>query len=195
MKYNISKQQIDILIMAAVILIVTSVFYVFVYTPRQKQLGNLKQELERVENTLGDIEKLVGSRKDLGKGILRLREEASSWDLKFIKPDETAELLKILSEEARRLNIEVASIQPAELKPLLNKGSILKLDDAECNRISIDINLAGTYLALVDYMQKIEHRKAPQMVIKKVDIEKYQGSSRLNAHMVVEGVVLLQKTK
>ncbi len=194
MKYNVNKQQLDILLMAGAAMVIMSIFYIFVYAPKQSQMAKLHHELDAINGSLSEIEKIVGSRNDLGKGILRLKESANNWELKFIRPDDTVGLLKILSEEARHFNLEVASIQPAELKILTGKnGEILKLEDLVCHTISINMNLTGSYAALANYMQKIEHKDTPQLIVKRFDIEKTQSSSRLNIHMVVEGIVLLPK--
>ena len=177
MKGNITKQQINILIMAVAAVLSVALFFIFIYAPKQAQIRRLNQEFQDIEKSLTNIEVVIGGKRDFGKGILRLKAKARSLDLKFINPDNIAEVLKLLSQQARRMKLEIISMQPSEFQ---------RAEGLKCDKGSIDMNVIGTYQQLADYMQAVEERDTPLFIIRKFDVYKYQIVPRLKAHITVD---------
>jgi hypothetical protein len=154
----------------------------------------LKQRLSGIEASLNKIEALVGSRKDLGLGILRLRQEAIDLDSQFLRPDDTAALLQMLSEKARESDIEVVSTRPSEFRTWYDKtGKPLELENAQCSQIEIDMEVMATYVALTEYMRSLTANKSPRLVIRRFSVEKSQKPSVLHASMTVQAFTLLAR--
>ena len=155
-------------------------------------MRRLKQQLWGIEASLDKIEAAVGSRKDLGSGILRLGQQMADLDARFLKPDDTAALLEMLSEAARESEIEVISTRPSEFRTWYDRrGKPLELQNAQCNVIGIDMEAMATYADMADYMRSLTANHAPQLVIRKFSIEKSQKPAVLRASMVVEAFALL----
>jgi hypothetical protein len=175
-------------------LLSAAIFFIFIYTPKRTVIYKLRQELGNVKDSLARIEAIVGERKYLGEGILKLRKEAGSLQSKFIKTEDVEELLKILSDDARRLGIEVVSMQPSEFKIWYDKkGRNLEVDNLECNKISVDMRINGAYKPLTDYMQGLENKDFPLLIIRKFDVQKSQGAARLGVNMIIDGFALYPK--
>lgn len=194
MSQFIDKQQRNILIMLAVVISSILVFFVFIYSPTKAKIHQLKNQLKSVGQSLVDIQAIAPDRKDLGRAILNLRQESNFIESRFIKPDEVAASLEMLSEFARQAGIEVVSVQPSEFKPCYAvKPELLQSEGLECNKVSIDINLVGAYKALTGYIERLEANVSPQLSVRRFDIDKYQAPSRLRAHIVVDSFALMPK--
>lgn len=178
--------------MAAVVLITAAIFMIFILRPKQAQMQDLNRQMDEVRESLNNIKRIIGDSRDLGEGILRLRSEESALAAKFIRPENVGDLLGVLSEGARQFGVEVVSMQPSELKVCYGpKGETLRLDNSECNKASIDMDVLGSYRSLVDYIGSLEVQEAPFVLVRRFDIEKQQSSSSLRAHIVVDGFTLL----
>lgn len=194
MKFFIESHQKNILIAVVAVILLILLFSIFVYTPKKAQLHRLRQELNSVNDSLNNIQRIVGYTKDLAKGILKLRQEISALESMFIKLDDAGKLLQMLSEQARDLDIEVLSAQPSEFKTSYGKkGEVLEIENLECNKMSIEMDMLGTYKTLTNYIQKLENSLAsPRVVVRSFDIQKYQAP-RLKVHIVTECFALLPK--
>lgn len=194
MKFVVNEHQKNILMMAAVVLISALIFSVFISGPKHAQIDRLRQELNAVKDSLNNIKKIVGDDKDLGRGILKLRAESIALAAKFIKPENVGDLLGVLSEDARESEVEVVSMEPSEFRVCYgSRGEFLGLENLECNKIGIDMTIVGTYKALTDYIQNLENKDAPLMMVRSFDIEKYQTPPALRTHIVVDSFALLAK--
>ena len=191
MRFIFTKQQQNIFIMVGIAAAAIIVLFIFIYMPKESQMKKLRQELKAVESSLANIQSIVGARKDLGSGILKLRQEKDSIESEFIRPDNLNSLLQTLSEQARESGLEVVSIQPSEFVVFYDaKGSVPSIDNLECNKVSIEMSVAGSFKSVIDYLEALERKGSPRLVIKKFNVEKQQ-QARLNAYIIVDGFALM----
>jgi len=194
MKIAITKQQRNALLMFAVLVLSITVLFLFIYAPKSAKLKKLKNELAMIEASMNKVHAIIGEKEDLGKGILRMRQEADVYDAKFIKPKEISGLLQELAQEARLQNLEVVSMQPSEFfLSYSDKGNTLSVDGQECNIINIEMNLIGSYRSLIEYMSILEAKPAQYLLINRFNIERQTTSDKLKVHITVCSFALLDK--
>ena len=194
--FSTLKKQQNIFFTFAIIIATVISLMIFVYTPKKAYIKKLESELKAVEDSLDNIHKIVGAKEDIGKGIVRLREEALIYQRKFINPENVSELLKTLSDKAREHEIDVVSIQPSNFGLCYDKkGNTLRLDTLECSKISIDMSVTGPYGALVDYMQVLENNDQAQLIVERFGVDKQSGTGILRAHIVVNAFALMPPDK
>ena len=194
MKIAITKQQQNALLMFAVLVLSITVLFLFIYAPKSAKLKKLRNELAMIEASLNKIHAIIGEKEDLGKGILRMRQEAGVCEAKFIKPREISALLQELAQEARSQDLEVVSMQPSEFfLSYGDKGNTLSVDDQECNTINIEMNLVGSYRSLIEYMSILETRPTQHLFINRFNIERQATSDKLKVHITVCSFALLNK--
>jgi len=192
-KFLITKRQQNILYMFGIVALTIIIVFIFIYAPKETQVKKLKVQFKSLEESLTNIHSIVGIKEDLGKGILRLRSDAADTEAKFVRPDNIGELLQMLSAEARSRDIEVVSTQPSEFSTCYAKakGSALQFDGFECNKISIEMNVVGSYRSLIDYMDTLENKQTLQLVVERFNIERQDNPSRLRAYIVINAFALL----
>jgi len=193
MNFNFSRQQQNIFMMIGIVAAAIIVLFVFIFMPKEAQMKKLRQELKSVEISLADIETIVGKKENLGSGILKLRQEKDALESRFMRHENLNSLLQTLSEQARGCGLEVISIQPSEFVLFYGtKGSLLKMDNLECNKVSIEMSVTGSFKPIIDYMESLERKDSPKLFIKKFSVEKQQ-QARLNAYIIVDGFALIPK--
>ena len=193
MNFTFNRQQQNIFMMVGIVAAAILVLFIFIFMPKEAQMKKLRQELKAVEVSLANIESIVGTRKDLGNGILKLRQEKDAFESKFIKYDSMNSLLQTLSEQARECDLEVISIQPSEFALFYGpKGSTLAIDNLECNKVSIEMSVRGSFKPIIDYIESLERKDSPRLTVKKFSIEKQQ-EAKLNAYIIVDGFALMPK--
>jgi len=191
--FNFSRQQQNIFMMVGIVVLAMIVLFIFIFMPKEAEMKKLRQQLKSVEVSLANVETIVGARKDLGNGILKLRQEKDALESKFIRYDNLNSLLQTLSEQARECDLEVISIQPSEFALFYGaKGSVLTIDNLECNKVSIEMSVTGSFKSIIDYIQSLERKDSPRLAIKKFSVEKQQ-QARLNGYIIVDGFALIPK--
>lgn len=196
MKFTITKKQQNILFIFGVVFLTIFVAFAFIYKPKEAQAKKLSQDLKAVEASLKNIHAIVGPDSDLGKGILRLRDESKMFDAKFIKPEAVSDLLETLSGQARSESLEIVSMQPSEFTTSYNtQGKAIRFDDMECNKISIEMHLLGSYRDIIGYMDMLENKNSLQFKIERFSIDRQDNSSRLRAYIVVDCFALLKASQ
>ena len=193
MKFTITKKQQNILFIFGVVFLTIFIAFVFIYKPKETKAKKLSQDLKTVEASLKNIHAIVGADSDLGKGILRLRDESKTFEAKFIKPETVSDLLETLSGEARSEGLEIVSMQPSEFVTSYNvQGKAIRFDDMECNKISIEMNLLGNYRDIISYMDMLENKNSLKFKIERFSINRQDNSSRLRTYIVIDCFALLK---
>lgn len=194
--FSILKKQQNIFFMFAIAGATVISLFVFIYAPMDAHVKRLRSELKAVEDSLNKIHKIVGTKEDIGKGIIKLREEALTYQHKFINPENASELLKTLSDQAREYELDVVSIQPSDFRLCYDeKGTLLKFDGLECNKISIDMSVTGSYGAFVDYMQGLENDSQAQLIVERFGVDEQSGTDKLKARIVINAFAFMPPRK
>ncbi len=189
MKEYITRQQKNIFIIALVIAASISIFYLFIYRPKHNQIGILKSRLFDVKNSIAGIEQIIGGRKNLSAGILKLKNDLVELDSSFIKNEDKyiAELLRALSVEAKSFGVEVVSVSPSDFRVYSDdKSQFIMVDDQKVGQMYIEMDMLADFDSLNGYVSSIESYNSPKLVINKLDISRQEKTKILKAHLIIE---------
>lgn len=196
MSLIITKKQRSILFIFVIVFLTLAVAFFVIYKPKETEARKLKAGIKAVEASLKNIHAIVGEDSDLGKGILRLRDESKAFDAKFSKPETVSELIGTLSSEARGHDLELVSMNPSEFGICYDlKGKPIKFDDMECQKISIEMQLVGGYRQIIDYMDTLENKSTLQLKIERFNISRQDAPGRLRITMVVDSFALIKSNE
>jgi len=193
MKFIVTKQHQNILFVFGIVLLTVVIAFAFIYKPKETEAIRLKESLKAVEASLKDIHAIVGENSDLGKGILRLRDESTAFEAKFIKPEAVSSLIETLSSEARGHGLELVSMNPSEFTACHDlKGKAIKFDGLECHSISVEMHLVGNYRHIIDYLDTLENKNTLQLRVERFNIDRQDDPNRLKAYVVIDSFALIK---
>ena len=119
-KIDITQNQKNIIITSSVILLVFLLLWVFLYFPSSKEIASLKNELVSTEQQIQGIEILLSGSQSRDEAIRLLKQRQLYLSNKFPRQEEDS--LRIIPEVARKMNIEVVSLQPGTRVEFLDEN-------------------------------------------------------------------------
>jgi hypothetical protein len=159
-KMNPFHKKMLIIIAAATAALV--VFMLFVYVPGKNTIARMKAELRETEDKIRDIETLFGKSKTIAETFELLDKRRQELDAKF--PQKEEETLRIITDYARKMNIEVTSIKPqAKTAVACDDGRIVSVDGRTCQKTFVTIEMKCLYQDLVRYCE-VWRRDSPAFV-------------------------------
>ena len=193
MKFTVTKKQQNILFVFGIVFLTVVIIFVFIYKPKETEAIRLKGNLKAVDTSLKDIHAIVGENSDLGKGILKLRDESKVFEAKFIRPEDVSNLIETLSSDARGHGLELISMNPSEFSACHDlKGKPIKFDDLECHSISVEMHLVGSYRQIIDYLDTLENKNTLQLMVERFNIDRQDDPNRLKAYIAVDSFALIK---
>ena len=170
---KISPSQKKIITVASIVMLVFLIAVFFIYVPEVKKLGQLKGELLNIQNQIQKIQKLAEG------GIELLREKSRQIDSKF--PDSEKEGLSLISDFARKSNIEIISTNAKPKTPFAEEDKEKEeIEGKSCQVVSIAMEMKGDYKDLVRYIETL-----------KESLPAYVTVERLSTHSDTQGSSLL----
>jgi Tfp pilus assembly protein PilO len=187
---KLSRSQRNIIIVSIVGVILLSVIIIIFYLPSKKRIENLKTELNDMNQQIDRISGIVGKEKSIGEGIQSLEELYKSISARFPQKEERG--IRLLSDYARRLNIEVGSLVPAGKVPFLDEeGKPLVVDGETCQSESILMEMRGSYQDFVEYIHDLQEDFPTLVTIESLSIIKDSaGPSKLNIRLELKFYLL-----
>ncbi len=181
-KNNILQDK-KIIIISGVILAFI-IFLVFIYLPMRGDMGKIKASLSIAQGQIQEIERIIDKSISLEENIGRLRKRAQELKNKF--PDREEASLRVISDSARKLNIELISMTPQPKREcLFDNQAAIKVEDKICRFLFIAIEMKCSYKGLVDYLERLEKDSPVFVAIESLDIlnNKVDKDAKLNIRL------------
>lgn len=164
---KIEKRQQKILIMAGIAFSAILVFWLFIYSPKKKQMKELKFELYETRKVVSNFKKIVGEEESLDVAIDRYNTKLKDFKLKL--PSQEESTIRDLATEANKLGIEVLAITPGSA---VNSKLPINVKGYTCRELPISINLKTQYRKFADYIVVLKERFPAILVFNKLDIRR-----------------------
>lgn len=146
-------------------------FWFFLYLPSKNSLIKAKSELINVENQIREIEAVNGNDRTLDVTINLLRKKYQELNKRF--PEKEEDGLRIISDSARRLNIEVLSLKPQPKIAFLGADNkAITIEGKNCRRLLVLIEMDCGYKDLVKYIADLKGTLPVFVTIEKLRINK-----------------------
>jgi hypothetical protein len=128
---------------------------IFVYAVNNSALRTVKREFFVLNTQIKEITSTMEAFDGMEKGIIALKEKSVRLHEKF--PDQAQDSLAALSNFARRLNIDVVSMEPAGKSDFLYNGKQLLVDGRICQVVRVNLNLKCGFRQLVRYLEGLNN--------------------------------------
>ncbi len=173
---KLSQEEKKIIYIAATVVLLLLIFWIFIYLPQSRKLASIKNNLNKAETEIVQINRitegreLAGVMKDFNNQLKAIYSKL---------PSRFDDVVDDLSEEARKLNIEVKDIN------FLNK-EILKdmIPGYEIEELPVVMNLVCEYNALGNYLNVLRTKFPVVLKIEQLDIKGGgEGQPKLDANL------------
>jgi len=155
-KIDITRNQKSIIIMSAAGLFVFLLLWVFLYFPSSKEISGLKNELTSMDQQIQGIEILLSGSQNRDEAIRILKQRQIYLSNKFPRQEEDS--LRIIPELARKMNIEVVSLQPGLRAEFLDEnGKQVIIDGKTANYLPITMEVVCFYKDMVSYLTELKN--------------------------------------
>ena len=155
-KIDITQNQKNIIVMSASGLFVLLLFWVFLYFPSSKEISSLKNELISTEQQIQGIEMLLSGSQSRDEAIRVLKTRQLYLSNKFPRGEEDS--LRMIPEVARKMNIEVVSLQPGLRAEFLDEnGKQVIIDGKTANYLPITMEVVCFYKDMVSYLTELKN--------------------------------------
>jgi len=183
---KISPAQKKIILEVVVALAAFLLFLLFAYLPSRKTVKTMTSELEDAERQIQQIEAMLGSARSMDEGIQLLNKRFQQLDSKFSSGEEDS--VRLLSEMARKLNVELISIKPQPKAVFLDENNqAITIRGKPCQRMLISLDMRCSYKDLVRYLRYLRDSYPMLVGIERLRIAKDQsGALKLNASFDTE---------
>lgn len=183
---DLSREQKKIIYISAVGLVFLFSFWVFVYGPQSRKFAAIKKELNQAENQIKEIMNIAGGR-DLPQAARDLKTDLIKISAKL--PSKQEVVISNLSESAKRLNLEVKNIIPANKQPLADTISGYTIEE-----FPISLNLVGDYQALGEYLNILRNSSPVLIRVRQLEI-KGKGEGRSDLDIALQIYAYMSKEK
>ena len=173
-----TKAQRKIIIVTAIASLILLIFCFFIYAPGKKQMIKLKQELAARQKEIDDIQAIVSQGDSLEQSITRLKERSRILEGKF--PPKEEEVLGMISDFARKLNVNLVSISPSPKKIVMDENQKnIVIDNKVCQGLSVIIDFECPYRNLVKYTEALKQDLPALAMVENLEVNKNSsGNSR-----------------
>ncbi|MEA3560852.1 MAG: hypothetical protein U9R31_03680 [Candidatus Omnitrophota bacterium] len=147
--------QKEIIIITFLILSAFLICWIFIYFPSKNIVKRIKSELAGLQRQIYEIEAVIGRAKTTDKNIRALVEKSQKLNNAF--PQKEEESLKMLSQLARNLNIELNSVKPQLRAVFLGEDKKeVKIEGKTCQKIFVSLEMKCFYKDLVKYIETLK---------------------------------------
>lgn len=177
---KISPAQKKIILITTVVLLAFLIFWLFIYLPAKNTIKRIKAELASVESQIEKIEAVIDKTRTIDEGIALLEEKYQRLDAKFIQKEE--EGLRLLSDFAQKLKIEILSIGPKQKSPFLDTANQkVEIEGKVCQVAPVSIQMRSSYKELVRYLDALKESLPGFIAVEMIKITKDNaGAQKLN---------------
>jgi Tfp pilus assembly protein PilO len=148
-------------VIAAIALL--AAFYMLYYDPSQKKMVEIHKDIEAKENEIRNAKIQVAAFKPLKEQVAKMEEQLDSLRVKTATSGEIISLVKIIEDEAKRLDLKVvkmfSTVHEPPPPPTEGKeaGESPEVQAPAFTKVVLDITLRGKYDKLEDFMNTVQH--------------------------------------
>ena len=173
---KVSSTQKMIIIISLIVILVFLFFWFLIYLPSKKEVTRIKSQLSDLNNQIRQIEAITSQTTLTDEGIRIIRQRHQQLIDKF--PQKEEESLRMLSDLAGNLNVELVSIKPQPKTVFLDQNkNAVEIEGRVCQKVYVSIEIKSLYKDLVKYIQTIKESLPAFISIEKLNI----GKDRLQA--------------
>lgn len=177
-KYSDQKK---ILLLWGIVLGAILVFWLFIYYPKNKQLKDLRDELDKVQTEINKYQKISEDRGTFDIIASRYKE------LEQKLPMQEEPILRDLAKEAVEKEIEVLSIKPYQA---IDSKLPIKVEGYQCKELTITMELVTSYKKLGEYLGVLQNQFTSIVRLDKLDVEKESEKDGESVLLVVMELTL-----
>ena len=148
----------------AIGIVLILIFCIFFYFPARGKIKTVNTELRAIQREIADIESIDGVEgKSMSEALDYLQKK---YDKIFqMLPSQEENALKVLSELAKDLNLEIVSLRPAEkIRTLDEKGNPVRVEGLTCFEMPMTITMKGRYKAMGEYVKQLRDGDFPILI-------------------------------
>jgi Tfp pilus assembly protein PilO len=160
---NLTREQLKIIKIGIVVLVFLLGFWFFVYIPQSKKLTSIKRQLSYIESQISEINKLIEN-KELTEAVKKLKLELDKNISQL--PSGEEDIIDVLSQKAKDLNIEVKDIIPSSSRILEDEVSGYKIEE-----LSISMKFSCEYKVLGEYLDILKDNFPVLVRINSIDVK------------------------
>lgn len=150
-KIDITDNQKKIIIISLAALFVILLFWLFLYLPANREISKLRKELILTEQQIQGIEILLTGSQSRNEAIRLLKHKQQYLSNKFPRKEE--ESLRLIPEIARKMGINVISVQLGPKVELLDEsGKQIIIENKVASYLPMTLELNCYYKDLVKYL-------------------------------------------
>ena len=181
---KLTKEQKRIIYLGAIILVAIILFWLIIYAPQSRRLRAIKNQLNDAEARIAEITQIAEG-EDLSVVVRKYNEQLIGLQNKFPSSEEA--VINFLSENARRLKIDVKNITMAA--NILLKD---KIPGYEVEELPISMNLSCDYRSLGEYLSILRNDASILARIRQLGI-RGEGEGRPVLNVTLQISVYLSK--
>jgi Tfp pilus assembly protein PilO len=169
-------------------------FYMLYYEPSQKKIIEIRKDIEAKDNEIRNAKIQAAVFKPLKEQVAKLEKQLDNLKAKLATSGEIISLVKIIEDEAKRLDLKVINMHSTvhEPPPPAEKTETGKeAEKSQKNQTPtftetvLDIRLQGNYDKLEAFMDTIQHLET-FLIVKKLDMSGGEkGYPRLTSNMQI----------
>ena len=149
------KNREKILLVLVVIAIAILVFDQLYYTPQNRTISRLKEEVKTTDLKLAESLLLTKGAETVEAEVTRLEKEFDRLSKKTLKGEEFRAFLRHLARESDPLQMKIISLLPQEEKSTLPEGQ-KETPTFKYRKVAVQMVLHSTYNKLGGYLKQIE---------------------------------------
>ena len=165
-KINLSQKKIIIVAVGVMFAFLAAWF--LAYLPSQTKIKQLKALLANTDGQIHQIEAMVENGKTIEEGMRLLAERYGQLSSKFSPKEE--ESIKLLSDFARQLHIEITSTRYQPKTEFLNANQQVDVDGKKCQVVRVSIEMKCHYKDLVKYLETLSARLPVYITVEQMRI-------------------------
>ena len=180
---KLSREQEKIIYIAGVVIVFLILFFIFVYSPQERKLSDIKKKLNYAESEIAEINRITqGKPLELAVSDLNLQLKNLTGRLPFRSED----VVKNLSDAAREFKVEVKNIAFAA-----EQKSSGKIPGYTVKELPISMKLSCEYRNIGEYLHKLRTDFPILVRVKQLLIEgSGEGSPQLDVSLQISAYLL-----
>lgn len=182
-KIDITQDQKKIIIMSCAVLSVFLLLWVFLYLPSLRQIKNLKHEFVSTQQQIQAIETLLAGPQGRDEAIRLLKKKQQDLSARF--PPKEEESIRFIPEIARKMNIQVISLNPGSKTGFLDEsGRQVIIEGKSASYLPISMEVSCYYKDLVKYLLDLKSNLPAFISVINLNVQKEnQLSGKVRANL------------
>jgi len=177
---RLPRSQKKIIIATLVGVAAFSIFWYFIYSPSQRALLKIKPEVYTLESQVRGIERVLSQTKTVEASTKLLKDRFQELNTKIFQKE--ARGIGMLSDLAKRLNIEVVSVKQQEKTALMDENNEkIEFSGKVLQSVGVSMEMRCFYKDLVKYLETLQKTLPGFTTVEKLRISRvFPKNPRLN---------------